>query len=115
MLTLTMNYKCCYCNYSMLRANILAKHEKICTFNSKNKKSCVTRDKLFYSYDELFKHSRTCGKYMCFQCDVPFLSTKALDYHIISRHRNAEVKKKSYKCAICKKNVKIEKNCILID
>ena len=86
----------------MIRADILAKHEKICTFNSKNK-NCVTCDKLFYSYDELYKHSRTCGKYMCFQCDVPFLSTKALDYHILTRHRNAEVKKKSYKCTICKK------------
>ena len=98
-----MNCKCSYCNYSMIRADILAKHEKICTFNPKNKKTCVTCDKLFYSYDELFKHSRTCGKYMCFQCDVPLLSTKALDYHILTRHRNAEVKKKSYKCTICKK------------
>ena len=99
----------------MLRANNLAKHEKICTFISKNKKKCVTCDKVFYSYDELSKHSRTCGKYMCFQCDVPFLSTKVLDYHILTRHRNPEVPKKSYKCAIYKKNVKIEKNCILID
>ena len=44
-----------------------------------------------------------------------FYLQKALDYHILTRHRNPEVTKKSYKCAICKKNVKIEKNCILID
>ena len=74
----------------MLKASNLAKHEKICKFNYKNEKKCVTCDKIFYSYDKLFKHSRTCGKFVCFQCDVPFLSAKAMDYHILSRHRNVE-------------------------
>ena len=104
-----MNYKCSYCNFSMLKPSNLVKHEKICTFNSKNKKKCVRYDEVFYSYDDLFKHSRTCGKYMCFQCDVPFLSTNALDYHILTRHRNSEDKKKTYKCAICKKICKDRK------
>ena len=85
----------------MLKASNLAKHEKICTFNNKNEKKCVTYDKIFYSYDELFKHSRTCGKFICFQCDVAFLSAKAMDYHILTRHRQAEILKKAYKCAIC--------------
>ena len=53
---------CTYCNFSMLRAGNLAKHEKIYTSNTENKKKCVTCDEVFYSYDELFKHSRTCGK-----------------------------------------------------
>ena len=60
----------------MLKASNLAKHEKICTFNTKNEKKCVTCDKVFYSYDEFFKHSRTCGKFMCFQSDVPFYLQK---------------------------------------
>ena len=87
----------------MLKASNLAKHEKICTFNSKNEKKCVTCDKVFYTYNELFKNSRICGKFICFQCDVPFLSAKALDYHILTRHRHVKVSKKAYKCAICKK------------
>ena len=33
-----MNYSCSYCNYSILKASNLAKHAKICTFNSKNEK-----------------------------------------------------------------------------
>ena len=93
----------------MLKASNLAKHEKICTFNYKNEKKCVTCDKIFYSYDNLFKHSRTCGKFVCFQCDVPFLSTKAMDYHILTRHRHLESPKKTYKCAICKEICKDRK------
>ena len=74
------------------------------------KKKCVTCDKVFYSYDELFKHSRTCREFICFQCDVPFLSAKALDYHILTRYTHVEVfPKKSYKCAICKKIFKDRK------
>ena len=41
--------------------------------------------------------------------NVPFLSTKALDYHILTRHRHLEVPKKSYKCAICNKICKDRK------
>ena len=43
-------------------------------------------------------------KMYMFQCDVSFLSAKAFDYHILTRHRHVEVlPKKTYKCAICKK------------
>ena len=47
---------------------------------------------------------------LCFQCDDPFLSAKALDYHILTRHRHVEDSpKKTYKCAICKKICKDRK------
>ena len=112
-----MNYNRSYCNFSILRASNLTKHEKICTFHTKNKNKCVTCDRVFYACDELFKHSRTCGKFMCFQCDVPFLSTKALDYHILTRHRHVERKfqRRLSNVQYVRKSIKIGKNCVLID
>ena len=40
---------------------------------------------------------------MCFQCDYPFISTKALNSHIQRCHRNqGNAVNKLYKCSICK-------------
>ena len=49
-------------------------------------------------------HLKKCGKHLCYQCDIPFLTTSALNTHIISYHRNskADNKSKTYRCSNCK-------------
>ena len=93
----------------MLNQYLLNCHMKICAKNKDNLQKCNICDKEFHSSQQLFQHYRNCGKFMCFQCDYPFISTKALNSHSQRCHRtqrNAGTEdnavNKVYKCSICK-------------
>ena len=38
---------------------------------------------------------------MCYQCNIPFIHPKALNFHIENYHRKSFEQKKQYKCSIC--------------
>ena len=44
---------------------------------------------------------KICGKYICWKCDVPFLTPKALNSHLETVHKKSTAAK-SYRCGICK-------------
>ena len=102
-------FQCEHCQYGMLNQYMLNCHMKICAKNKDNLQKCNICDKEFQSSQLLFQHYRRCGKFMCFQCDYPFISTKALNSHIQHCHRiqgNVGTKvytvNKVYNCSICK-------------
>ena len=107
--TSKQKFQCEYCECGMLNQYLLNCHMKICAKNKDNLQKCNICDKEFHSSQLLFQHYRNCGKFMCFQCDYPFISTKALNSHIQRHHRtqgNARTEdnavNKVYKCSICK-------------
>ena len=101
--TSMQKYQCEYCELFLPNQYLLNSHKKICTKNKDNLLKCNICDQEFYSSQLLFQHYRKCGKFICFQCDYPFISVNALNSHIQRCHRAQEVKKnKLYKCSICK-------------
>ena len=87
----------------MLNQYLLNCHKKICAKNKDNLQKCNICEKELYSSQLLFQHYRKCGKFICFQCDYPFISTKALNSHIQLCHRTqGNAVNKVYKCSICK-------------
>ena len=61
-------------------------HKTICPKNKDNLEKCNICDKEFNSSQLLFQHYIKCGKFLCFQCDYPFISAKALNSYIQHSH-----------------------------
>ena len=98
--------KCEKCGNEMYTHKNLSHHLKFCGITQPNN-VCKLCDEAFYSSDELSTHLLTCGRFICRYCNIPFIHTKALDYHIQSSHRREENLRKNrhgYKCSICKIN-----------
>ena len=96
--------KCGKCGSEMYNEKNLIHHLKFCGITQPNN-ICKLCDDAFHSSDELSNHLLTCGRFICHYCNIPFIHTKALDYHIQSSHRRKEnIRKNSnaYKCSICK-------------
>ena len=102
--TSKQRFKCEHCEYGMLNQFLLNSHKKICSKNRNNLQKCNICDQEFNSSQQLFQHYSKCGKFICLQCDYPFISVKALNSHIQHSHRTQEGNKKArvYKCSICK-------------
>ena len=86
----------------MFNEKNLVNHAKICRYYVENKPhQCKLCEKSFYSAEELSSHLIKCGKFICYECAVPFLTSNALNYHINLYHRVNNTNKQ-YKCSICK-------------
>ena len=83
-------FQCGYCEYDMPNQYLLDSHKKICSKNKDNLQRCNICDKEFNSSQQLSQHYRKCGKFLCLQCDYPFISVKALNFHIQRSHRTQE-------------------------
>ena len=113
--TSKQTFQCEYCQYGMLNQYLLNCHTKICAKNKDNLQKCNICDKEFHSSQLLFQHYRKCGKFICFQCDYPFISTKAPNSHIQRCHRTqGNAVNKVYKCSIVNTYAKTGRNCTLI-
>ena len=100
---LSQRFKCEHCECGMPNQFLLNSHKKTCSKNKDNLQKCNICDQEFSSSQQFFQHYRKCGKLICLQCNLPFISVKALNSHIQRSHRSQEAKKhKVYKCAICK-------------
>ena len=98
--------KCEKCGNEMYTNKNLIHHLKFCGITQPNN-ICKLCDEAFYSSDELSTHLLTCGRFICRYCNIPFIHTNALDYHIHSSHRKEQNLRKNghgYKCSICKIN-----------
>ena len=96
--------KCEKCGNEMYNQNNLKHHLLFCGITQANF-VCKLCDDAFYSPDELSTHLLTCSRFICRYCNIPFIHTKALDYHIKNTHRNPKIDEKkisAYKCSICK-------------
>ena len=87
---------CKLCKFNLSSSECLRLHLQICGQETQ-RFQCHKCDQIFQSNALLFKHLNTCGKFMCFKCDKPFLNVKALDYHIETVHRP----KTCYNCSSC--------------
>ena len=100
--TCKQRFQCEYCKYSTPNQVLLNSHKKTCSKNRDNSQKCDISDQEFNSSQQLFQHHRKCGKFICLQCDYPFISVKALNSHIQRSHRSQEAKKTRVdKCSIC--------------
>ena len=63
--------------------------------------TCTKCDRYFATPKDFTDHLLTCGRFICYQCNVPFIHPKALNYHIEHFHRRSPDKKKQYKCSLC--------------
>ena len=96
-------FKCEHCEHGMPNQFLLNSHKKTCSKNKDNLQKCNICDQDFHSSQQLVQHYWKCGKFICLQCDYPFITVKALNSHNQHSHRSQEAKKnKVYKCAICK-------------
>ena len=87
----------------MINQYLLNSHKNICPKNKDNLKNCDACDKEFHSHQQLFQHYKKCGKFLCLECDYPFISVGALNSHIQRCHRSQEGQNtRGYKCSICK-------------
>ena len=85
-----------------LMKTILIHHNRICGYFVEQKShQCKICEKMFYSNNELSLLLIKCGKFICYECSVPFLSPNALNYHIEICHRQGAINKQ-YRCSICK-------------
>ena len=100
-----MRHTCRYCGWDMITKSNLEYHQRICLLSGRNNQDiCNICAKSFNTNKEIKFHLRKCGKYLCYQCDIPFLTTSALNTHISSYHRiNANKISKTYKCSNCNK------------
>ena len=82
------------CNYQMFNEDNLNHHSKICGyFSDTESHQCKICDKYFYSRGELSSHLIRCGKFICYECSAPFISSNALNYHIEIYHRPKKTNK----------------------
>ena len=101
---------CAKCQCDLITSKNLGYHKQFCGKSQFRRKSfststfteiCNKCDEKFQSFNELIKHLSTCGKFLCYQCKIPFLSISGLQSHLESVHSGNKNKDKLYKCALC--------------
>ena len=97
-------YRCCYCGWDMITNSNLQHHQRVCLLSDRRSQEiCKICAKKFNTSEEL-RFLRKCGKYQCFNCDIPFLTTVALNSHIHLNHRNENLNNaRTYACSLCKR------------
>ena len=92
------------CHRNLINQRNLDAHQKLCGNDYKSRNElCNKCDRYFATPKDLAEHLLTCGQFMCYQCNVPFIHPKALNYHIEPFHRRSPDKEKQYKCSLCNK------------
>ena len=97
-----MECSCSMCGSNLLNQKNLLHHQNYChQLTDKIQEKCRICDRQFDDYQALCLHLQKCGKYICRSCDLPFLTTEALNSHVETFHKKSTVTK-SYRCGICK-------------
>ena len=97
-----MECRCSFCGSNLLNQKNLLHHQKYChQLKDKIQEKCRICDQQFDDYQILCLHLQKCGKYICWKCDLPFLTTEALNSHLETFHKKSTAAK-SYRCGICK-------------
>ena len=90
----------------MITNSNLQHHQRICLHSDRRSQEiCKICAKKFNTSEELKFHLKKCGKYQCFKCDIPFLTTVALNSHIHLNHHHSENlnNARTYACSQCKR------------
>ena len=88
-----MNSICHTCNKNFLNPLNLEYHSRTCKLSNNFKNKVFFWLKCENAWDNetsYFNHFKFCCKYLCFECNIPFLTVKALNYHI-SHHIQKQV------------------------
>ena len=88
----------------MLNKSNQIHHEAICIQSHRRMvEECKVCSQTFNSLQELQFHLKKCGKFICFQCNLPFLTSRSLNAHIELVHKKEGHSNviKLYKCSIC--------------
>ena len=99
-----MVFKYSYCGWDMLNKSNQIHHEAICIQSHRRMlEQCKVCSQKFNSLQELQFHLKKCGKFICFQCNLPFLTSGSLNAHIevVHRKEGQSTLIKLYKCSIC--------------
>ena len=96
-------FECSKCHRNLINQRNLDAHQKMCGTDYKSRNNfCGKCDTYLATSKDLTDHLLTCGRFMCYECNVPFIHPKALNYHIEHFHRSND-KEKHYKCSLCNK------------
>ena len=99
-----MAFKCSFYGWDMLNKSNQIHHEAICIQSHRRMvEECKVCSQTFNSLQELQFHLKKCGKFICFQCNLPFLTSRSLNAHIELVHKKEGHSNviKLYKCSIC--------------
>ena len=94
-------YNCYVCHKNFFNSLNLNIHSKSC---SKSKSFfCSKCNKVFYDQSSYNNHYIFCGKCICHICQIPFLTSHALDHHTTEVHNSSPPKSLSrpYTCSKC--------------
>ena len=91
------SYVCHMCNKNVFNGLNFKYHLKYCSRFSKNF-YCTKCEQTWTSEQAYTHHFLFCGKFTCRTCNIPFLTSKSLDYHIQHAHKSVE---KKYFCRHC--------------
>ena len=90
----------------MINRRNLIYHQRICASSAVShisRDNCRICEKEFNTPEELIFHLRTCGKYYCYKCRIPFLTAESLNYHYKkSSNHSQRSTESSYSCSLCK-------------
>ena len=89
-------YICSICHKNFFNSLNLNIQIKNC--NKTESLFCSKCDRIFSDQLSYYKHSIFCGKFICQICQIPFLTSHALDYHTFQTHNTPS---RSYRCSKC--------------
>ena len=65
-------FECNKCHRNLINQKHLEAHQKLCGYNYESRDNlCNKCDKYFATSKALADHLITCGRFMCYQCNVP--------------------------------------------
>ena len=107
-------FECNNCHRNLFNQNNLEPHKKICGYDYKSRNNfCDKCDKYFATPNALSDHLLTCGHFICYESNIPFIHPKALNYHIgnhFSYITNFEKLVQKFQCDKCLKWFKCQWN-----
>ena len=94
------NYKCLQCSKNLFNPLNMKYHMKICS--GIKLFSCPKCEQYFESEFSYNRHILSCGKIICDICKLPFINSKAFEYHKSQSHAKTEsLNVNIYCCRLC--------------
>ena len=94
-------YKCLQCNKNLFNSLNMKYHLQIC--GRKKLFNCLKCGQHWDSEFSYKKHILICGRIICDICKLPFINSKAFEYHKMQKHteNDESVVLKIYCCHLC--------------
>ena len=95
---------CHKCNRNFFNDLNLKYHLKYCQKFHDKSYYCLHCEQTWSTSNAYNTHFKFCGKFICKLCNIPFLTSRALDYHIANKHfpDGKKDNRKKFSCRSCK-------------